>query len=507
MIPPFENLQIFYGDMHNHCNVGYGHGSIADAFQNAMLQLDFVCVTPHAYWHDLPEEPRLVAVANYHRKGFQRTACQWEHVQDMVREHHRTGKFVTLLGFEWHSCRYGDHNVYFKGDTGHIIRANDMPEMREALRQVSASGTETMLIPHHIGYKAGYRGINWDEVDPEFIHLVEIMSMHGASESPTLPHRYLHTMGPLDWRSSLQYGLERGHVVGVVGSTDHHSAHPGSYGHGRVGVWADALTRDGIWDALIARRTMALTGDRIALQFALNDYPMGSVVPANDHRMIDIAVVGGDTLDYVELLHNNQRIKRWSPEPASDDRWPDTVKVAVEFGWGERGIDVDWHIELTVVDGQLLDIEPRFRGHEIVEPQASEHANYAFSSWQRNDDAGITATTRTWGNPTTTTANTQGMCFEINSDSHTRLVGTVNGKPVDVRVNDLLHGPQADYIAGFLTPAYYFHRAVRQSEYTARFQFEHTVPGNQRDWYHARVRQTNGHWAWSSPIWVNPFHD
>jgi hypothetical protein len=34
MTNPYENLQVYYGDLHSHCNVGYGHGSIEDAFQN-----------------------------------------------------------------------------------------------------------------------------------------------------------------------------------------------------------------------------------------------------------------------------------------------------------------------------------------------------------------------------------------------------------------------------------------------------------------------------------------
>lgn len=504
---PFEHLQIFYGDLHNHCNVGYGHGSIEDAFQNARLQLDFVCVTPHAHWHDLPDEPRLAAVAAYHRQGFARTAKHWPHVQDLVRQHHRDGAFVTLLGFEWHSCQYGDHNVYFKGDRGAIIRAGDMPELRDALRQVRASGTATMLIPHHIGYKAGYRGINWAEVDPEFIHLVEIMSMHGAGESPTMPQRYLHTMGPLDGRSSLQYGLSQGHVVGVVGSTDHHSAHPGSYGHGRVGVWASALTRDGIWEALTQRRTIALTGDRIALQVALNDHPLGAIAPPSEQRTIQIGVVGGGAIDYVDLLHNNRRLKRWAPPPSPPAQAAATVKVVLELGWGERGVEVDWHVALDVIDGQLLDVEPRFRGHEIVEPQADDRSSYAFSSWQRTGDAGIVATTRTWGNPTTTTANTQALCFELRADKHTRLVGTINNKRVDVSIGDLLAGPRADYLSGFLSPAYYFHRAIPHADYTWQTTFEHRAASAQRDWYHVRVRQTNGHWAWSSPIWVGAPRD
>ena len=504
MSTPYDGLRPYVGELHNHCAVGYGHGSIEDAFCNAQLQLDFLCVTPHACWHDLPTEPRLAAVADYHRRGFARTAEQWEHVKALTREQYRPGQFTTFLGYEWHSNRYGDHTVYYNSAEGEIICAGDMPEMRAALRQVREGGGDAMLMPHHIGYKSGYRGVNWDEVDPEFIHVVEIMSMHGASESPTIPYRYLHTMGPLDWRSSLQYGLAQGHVVGVVGGTDHHSAHPGSYGHGRAGVWASDLTREAIWQALVARRTYALTGDRIALEFALNGQPMGAIAPASRCRAVEVAVIGGDALDMIEILHNNRPIHRWNPAPVPPVTWPSTVKVYLELGWGERGVTVDWGAELDVRDGELLSVEPRFRGHEIVEPQASEQDVYAFSQWERAGESGVAFTTRTWGNPTTTTPNTQGMCFEIRADAHTRIAGRINGRPVDVPIRDLLAGPRAEYLGGFLTPAFCFHRAVAEPEYTAHLSLDHEASGAERDWYHVRVRQANGHWAWSSPIWVEP---
>ena len=210
--------------------------------------------------------------------------------------------------------RYGDHNIYFNGTEGEPVYANDMQELQAELRKYRANNVKTMMIPHHIGYKAGYRGLNWNEFDPEFIPVVEIMSMHGASESAVAARPYLHTMGPRDWQSMLQYGLEQGHIVGVVGSTDHHSAHPGSYGHGRVGVWADRLSREGIWNAIGNRRTYALTGDRIQLAFSINGAMMGSILPPTPQRDINVAVIGGDAIDYIELLHNNHVIHRWNPE-------------------------------------------------------------------------------------------------------------------------------------------------------------------------------------------------
>ena len=386
---------------------------------------------------------------------------------------------------------------------GRLSQPRDMDELRTRLRSYQELGIDVMLIPHHIGYKAGYRGINWGEFNPEFISVVEIMSMHGASESAIAPYPYLHTMGPRDWQSTLQYGLAQGHIVGVVGSTDHHSAHPGSYGHGKVAVWANALTRDEVWNAIRNRQTYALTGDKIQLAFSLNEHRMGSIVPATHEREIVVSVEGGDTLDYVEVLHNNHVIHRWNPNfSVPDNPFAQPMKVYLEVGWGDRGENVDWDVDLHIENGGLRTVEPRFRGHEVVAPQAEEQETYVFSQWQHSKPNGVQFKTRTWGNTTTTTPSTQGMCYEVDANSETRFVGSINGQSVNVAITDLLAGPKATYLGGFLSAAYYFHRAVPQDEYQTSFQYNHTTASQQRDWYYVRVRQKNGHWAWSSPIWV-----
>ena len=496
------NWQNYFGDLHNHCAIGYGHGTIQDSLHNARLQLDFACVTAHAWWPDIPAgDTRLEHVVAYHKKGFQCAADEWENLRAAVQARNAPGEFITFLGFEWHSLFDGDHHIVFQDSRGEIIRAATVAEMRAVLRRYAQQDVKAILIPHHIGYKQGYRGINWETFDPEFSPVVEIISMHGASESDDAPYPYLHTMGPRDWKSTLQAGLAQGNIVGVVGSTDHHSAHPGSYGHGRLGVWANALTREAIWDALVARRTYALTGDCIRLEFSLNGAPMGSVIPAMREREIHITITGGDAMDYIELLHNNQGLRRWNPTDwQSTDAMP--VKVHFEVGWAERNQIVDWDNTLEIEGGELISVEPRFRGHEVVAPQANEEERYVFSSWEKIGDARVHFTTRTWGNPTTTTASTQGLCLEIAGNANTTIHATLNGKRDKAKLGDLLKGSQAGYLGGFLTPGYYFHRAAPRSQYHADLKFAHLVDSTTRDWYYVRVRQNNNQYAWSSPIWI-----
>ena len=55
-----------------------------------------------------------------------------------------------------------------------------------------------LAIPHHIGYRAGYRGINWDAYREDVSPFVEIFSLHGCSLSDDAPYPMLHDMGPRD---------------------------------------------------------------------------------------------------------------------------------------------------------------------------------------------------------------------------------------------------------------------------------------------------------------------
>jgi hypothetical protein len=499
----YHGLSAYFGDLHSHCGLSYGYGSIDDAYRNAKLQLDFTSVTAHAYWPDIPDgEGHLADVRKYHLEGFDRAAKHWPDFQNASDAYNEDGSFVSFLSFEWHSLRYGDHNVYFKGPGGEIIPAPDLESLRVRLRELRSKGLDSFLIPHHIGYRSGFRGIDWKSFTSEFSPVVEIFSMHGSSEADNGPYPYMHTMGPRDSRSTMQHGLEQGNTFGLIGSTDHHSAHPGSFGHGRLGVWARELTRQGIWEAIEDRKTFALTGENMEIKLSLNEQPMGSVLPYTSHRTIDVDVCGGSEIDYVEILENNQPIHRWSAHQAPPANVDAPVKVLLELGWGEDDQDVDWDVELTLDGGRLLEVEPRLRGRDVVSPQATQPLSPAFSSWSRTDDASVSLSTRTWQNPAIFAPATQGLSLEILGDGSTVLCGNINGRELNVSLADLLKQSHVEYLDQFLSPAFCFHKAVPAAAYTCAITYEHRVDSRKPAWYYVRVRQKDGQWGWSSPVWL-----
>ncbi len=498
LLPAYQNLAVYFGDIHNHCDLSYGHGSLDDALHNARLQLDFASVTVHAVWPDLPtNDPNLEYLVDYHKEGFAKAQAGWKPYLRAIEDANVPGRFITFPSFEWHSMGYGDYCVYYHNGDAHnpIVDAEDLPALRTRLRDL---GAPVMLIPHHIGYKQGSRGINWRTFNDDMSPVVEIFSFHGLSEASEGPYPYLHSMGPRHEQSTAQYGWSQGNVFGVIGSTDHHNAFPGSYGYGRMGVWAESLTRNGIWDAIMNRRTYALTGDRIALAYALNEVPIGGHCDPTPERSLDVMVEAGSSIDYIEVLHNNRVIHREDILPKYGD--PGPYKLYVEMGWAEQSEPYPWELDIQLQNGRLLSIEPHYRGYGPTATPADDR--FSYHHLEQIDDMRVRFSTHTRQNTSLHTPATEGFSLEIDGASDTCLTATINGQTQEILLGELMTGSRTFYTGGFVSPAICFHRAIPQAEYTHHFTLDHHNRTGLRDWYYVRVRQRNDQWAWGSPIWV-----
>jgi hypothetical protein len=508
----YAGREPLFGDIHNHCGISYGHGSLEEALENAAERLDFCSVTGHAFWPDMPETTeRNEHIIAFHKEGFGRLRDAWPQALATFAEHHSDGEFVTFPGFEMHSDEYGDHTIMYKDHSAEILYSEGLPDLKRRLAELEQKGVHAIAFPHHIGYKRGQRGINWSAFTPEYSPVVEIISMHGCSERDEAPRPFLHTMGPSDHESTMVYGLEQGNVFGVTGSTDHHSAHPGSYGHGITGVWADSLSRDAIWEAIQQRRTWALTGDRIALAFSVNASPMGDIVDATAAREIAVSVKGGGPIDYIDVIKNGKLLARLSEHdvetPAPDDADVHTL-VYLELGWGPRGSRYDWDVELGIDRGEILSVDARFRGLEVVSPLEGDPNSvdgFHFSHWEAVDERTVQFETSTFGNPNNSTNTSQGVCLEVKMPRDGSVRGKVNDMEIDVPIARLIEGARVARMGPIPATSYLLHRAPVPSEFiwSAQVRDEGSaVSHSDADWYYVRVRQQNDQWAWSSPIFV-----
>ena len=495
-------LRPFYGDIHNHCGLSYGHGRLDDALLRAKRQLDFVSITGHAHWPDMPvDDPRVAHIVDFHIDGFRKLRREWPNHFATLRAFEEENSFTVFPGYEIHSFEHGDYTIVYKDlQSRDLVLADSPEELRIALESRYAGAA--MAFPHHIGYRRGARGINWDSFDERLSPALEIFSMHGCSETSLTDYPFLHSMGPSDGYSTGRHGLGLGHVFGVLGNTDHHSGYPGSYGHGRTCVYAPENSHGSFWRALWQRRTTALTGDCSHLFIALGGSPQGSIATPGRNAWLDLEAVGGSFIDAIDIIHDGNLIRRITPaiEPSPIDVSAEGMEtiLVLELGWGERGKIFEWHGSLEVVDGKILAVEPRLRGAEVVSPLEGDEdpRDEDFISF---DGQRIGFRIRSAANPNNRTSATQAIAARIRLGPQAFIRTELNGQALEVAASRLVDGALSGNIGPIDSPAYRLHPLPRPElwQWRGSLPLPSFQPG---DYVYARMRQANGQWAWTSPI-------
>ena len=502
--PSLRDLKVFWGDVHNHCNVTYGHGDLSDALAAAEQQLDFVSVTPLAMWPDIPGEndPRLNWVIGYHTAAFRRLrAGGYEKYRRMIEAANRPGKFLTFVSYECHSMEHGDHVALFRDFDVPLVECTSVPDLKEKLR-----GYACYVTPHHMGYQTGFRGYNWaafPDNDPQ-TPFVEMFSRHGLAESDTGDYDYLHDMGPRVWEGSILYGLEQGHKFGLMCSTDQHAGYPGSYGDGRIGVYAPSLERETLWKAMGQRHVCGVTGDKIKIDFRINSGMPGDVIRAS-RREIYLNVEAQNAIDYVDLIKNGQCVARLNGpyRAAAPSDEVIRTKVKVNFGWNREEEYVHWTGRLSLDGGTIDDLQTCFRGAAFTSPQPGETEFHTRVNRVLEHDAhNVVLDLYSTKNPNVMTPAMQGVVLDLTAPRTARLVAEFNGQRYEHTIGELLEGARAHFLRGWLSEAIQFERAQPEAAFCVGHRMVDKEPQRDTDYYYVRVRQRDGQWGWSSPIWV-----
>ena len=505
---------LYWGDMHCHSGISYGRGSLEDAFEAAREQrLDFCSVVGHSSWHDTPRDEehmnRIKDYIVYHDVGYERLARLWPEVKRLTRDVTKPGKFIPFLAFEWHSRQFGDHNVYYLEPEGEIIKADSIEELRAKMKS-----HEALVIPHHIGYTPGSRGIDWDHfVGSGQSPFVEVHSFHGCSVTDTSPYPMLREMGPRAYEKTMEAGLKKGHKFGIIASTDNHYGYPGSYGEGKVAVYADALTKESLWDAFKARRMYAVTGDRIVVDFSINDAFMGQEIHDSGNREIHFSVQGDDFLDYVDLVKNGKVIERFNPPFTLPAQSSNNVRAKMRFqwGWGQKDRFTEWDGTLRLSDGLLRNVIPCFRAQpsEGAERDTErdrgvlEKGGTLISRITNQDESSVSFHSYSFGNPTPLTPINNSIVLDVEMPSNATIKASVNGRNFEHSLAKLIEGQRSHLVGGYLDVAVSFFHAVPEKAFSLKGHFLDTKQEKPTDYYYLCVRQKNNHWAWSSPIWVS----
>jgi hypothetical protein len=471
-------------------------------------------------------------------------AEEWDELKRAIRACHAPGDFVAFAGYEWQGDgTWGDHNVFFNSDDPPLFREDTLAGLYSAMRQ-SAPGA-AFAIPHHTAYIRGFRGKNWEVQDDGLSPFAELFSIHGSSEGAAFGAglRSNPFLGPDAEVGSISSALFSGRRIGIVGSTDNWGPLPGVYGQGLAGVWADELSREGLWEAFAARRVYGVTGDRIRLHVDADGSPMGSVIPAgSESPRMRMSVEALGTIDYIDVIRDEKLIGRYSPladaaaatrgfsiqsdgagdagaAPNGGNFGGDDFQIRLEYGWGPPAnvIELDarhWSGAVKCYGGASIQaVSPCF-----------------ISPGQRFIFAGPGSTEFTFSGPTgQDTVNRQvqnayvlrvkgprsGVIeFEIDGMRHRASLEDLHRSDsvlwdressaqmirrefsVDV---DKLYRKDVHFGMAYKAK---IHRAVGSSGFRKELTWRDQLWDSRPHHYRVRVRQINGQMAWSSPIWV-----
>jgi len=316
------SFQLFWGDLHRQSGLTCGEGTMEEHFTTCRDYhgLSFAAITDNAVLTESPKlrlfpSKKLQKVPHFARSKELHSVSRenWKILQRLVKKYNEPGRFVTFLGYEWCSTRYGDRNVYFLEDSAEMQLQNEVEALWEALEKYDA-----LLVTHHSGYALGRRGVDWNYHNPRLERLVEIYSTeHGCSESDAACFRpvFRPAMGGLVRGGDVQSALLRRYKLGIIcGSDSHHLKQPPA----KAGIYATELTRRALWEALFNRRTIGTTEARISIAFWMDDHFIGEIFSTDRMPVIRIEVSGPHRIDCVQVIRSGEVVRQWHP---CTERW------------------------------------------------------------------------------------------------------------------------------------------------------------------------------------------
>jgi hypothetical protein len=229
----------FFGNLHSHTSYSDGSGTPPQAFAYArdVAGIDFLAVTDHLEQiYFLP--------------------WNWILTKNAANDATVDGVFIGIAGYEW-SCPLTNHvNVFNTPDMVTPLTYLDWPgfcedllEEHPAFAQFNHPGREELAL-------------DWDNfayvgaaIDSAFA-LIEVREFYQDS--------------------FYQMALDSGWHVSPVSNQDNHSPDWGNKNDSRAGIWATALTRTALFEAIVAGRTFSTLDKNARIWIELDFTPMGS---------------------------------------------------------------------------------------------------------------------------------------------------------------------------------------------------------------------------------------
>lgn len=308
-----DGTRLLHGDLHNHSLHSDGRGDPERAFgQMRAAGLDVAALTDHASIpHDALHTLHLgqypdafsLAVARSAPRSFDRAA--WDRTARLADAHDVPGEFTALRGFEWTEPWLGHVNVWFSTDYLPVTTPGSLLGLEEWLTHEQP---QALYGYNHPGREPGRLAeFARPGLDPEHASALERRMV--SIEAFNRQWDFLFA-GDDPHFSPIATILDLGWRPGLIGCSDEHGRSYGLAGKGRTGLWALEHSREGVREALEARRVFATREVGLRLDATLDGVRMGSSLPgalAGRHELrVDLAGGSYDGVDVrLQLLTGN----------------------------------------------------------------------------------------------------------------------------------------------------------------------------------------------------------
>jgi hypothetical protein len=478
-------LRRYWGDLHGQSGETIGMGSAESYFR---------------YARDLA----FIDMVGHQGNDFQITDAFWAELNRLTAEFDVPGRFVCLPGYEWsgNTGMGGDRNIFFRREGRPIRRSSHiLVEGQTSSRAVytadeifrALEGEDAVVIAHVGGRYADIKCAH----DGRLERSVEVHS----------------TWGTFEWL--LHDAFEQGYRVGVVCHSDDHkgrpgATRPGASTFGAIGgltcYFMPELTRDALFEALRRRRHYGTTGTRLFLdlratferpvtgfpedpqlargkEFSVREALMGDIIrPGSVPMRLAAEVIGTAPIECLDVLHGAKVVQTARPfAPSELGR-----RVRVTWQGAEyrgRGRETMWQGKLTLVDNRF-----------------ARCAAVNFLNPERKVVETSPGTALTW--TSVTTGNLAGIDLWLDEARRGRLRLDTNVVSGEVDLATLADDTVA-FDGGGLGRRIAVYR-LPEEDWSRRLAIDHvaTFPGGVDLPVYVRVTQSDGHQAWSSPIYL-----
>ncbi|MGL5314009.1 MAG: CehA/McbA family metallohydrolase [Peptostreptococcaceae bacterium] len=277
---------LYFGQLHSHTNISDGQGSVDDAYTHAKdkAQLDFFAVTDHSNWFDNDTKGSMADGS---------ASSEWKLGNDTADKYNEDNEFTAIYGYEMTWTKQDGGHINTFNTPGFETRSNSSMKLQQyynTLKQFPESVSQF----NHPGTTFGnfFDYAYYDEEIDERISLIEVGNGEGAiGGSGYFPSYDQYTLA-----------LDKGWHVAPTNNQDNHKGLWGNANTARTVVQASSNTREGIYEALEARRTYATEDENLEISYTVNGNTMGSILDETDTLSFSIKVNDNDSGDNIKSI-------------------------------------------------------------------------------------------------------------------------------------------------------------------------------------------------------------